>query len=99
LFLWGNFGLTGGEQLGAGFFNGVSGHGGFHFAAWAWASITYLINYEGYAQISFSGSSVPNQTDYVDGYQYDSYDIDGNRTGYNAFLTTPYGSLGPVDNR
>jgi hypothetical protein len=97
--LSGLFRLSQGEQPGAWAFNGISGHGGFHGAAWVWASIIYTISDNGYAHISFSGSAVPNQTDYIDGYYDGSYDVLNNYLGYNAFLAAPYGSVGPVDNR
>ena len=97
--LFGQFRLNAIEQSAAAVFNGVSGHGGLHRAAWAWAEITYHIDSLGRTLVNFSGSSVPNQTDYVDGYYDGAYDVLGNYIGYNAFLAAPYGSLGPRDNR
>ena len=72
----------------------------FHLAAWVWAQITYTIHADGRTEISFGGSTVPSQTDYLDQKANgQGYDLTQHLSDLDSFLDARYGESGPPDGR
>ena len=75
-------------------------HLDFHGAAWVWAQITYTIHADGSTEISFGGSTVPSQTDYLDQKaDGQGYDLTQHLSDLDSFLDARYGESGPPDGR